>query len=163
MSMNELSQAVEKIARCDTADFCGARPEALVLSAEQVLGLKFPPTYRLFLKQFGCGSVAGFEVYGIVNDEFEQSSIPNGIWLTLRLRRLAQAPPSLVFVSDTGDGGYYAIDVSRTSPDGESPVIIWWPGTNRPLEECDVVANDFGQFLHDEVTRAIQDWDEGFD
>ena len=30
-------------------------------------------------------------------------------------------------MSETGDGGYEAIDTSRFTAEGENPVVQWWP------------------------------------
>jgi hypothetical protein len=60
------------------ADFAGPRDEGLIEQAEQVLGLRFPPTYRRFLREFGSGSFGGTEIYGVVDDDFEGSGIPDG-------------------------------------------------------------------------------------
>ena len=93
-----------------------------------------------------------------VDDDFDNSSVPDAIWLTLRSRRTAQLPKSLILVSDTGDGGYYAIDRSQIAPDGESPVVEWWPGVSADaIGQFRVVASDFGAFLLDLVRRAETD------
>lgn len=73
----------------------------------------------------GAGSIGAFEVYGIVNAEFEESSVPNGIWLTLNERRENGMPANLVVVGSTGDGNYYCIEQNERS---ESPVIIFKTG-----------------------------------
>jgi len=128
MSMSDLEQAFQLIDRSGTGDFHGPKPESLIAHAEQTLGLVFPPTYRQFLSRFGCGGARGCELYGLIDDDFENSSVPDGIWLTLDERRTSQLPKSLILVSDTGDGGYYAIDVSQKTPEGDSPIVAWWSG-----------------------------------
>jgi hypothetical protein len=40
----------------DLSRFMGLRDEELVVAAENALGLKFPPLYRQFLGDFGCGN-----------------------------------------------------------------------------------------------------------
>jgi len=86
MSMEKYLSAVRLINNSGEGDFAGPKPDALIEKAEGALNLKFPPTYRRFLKEFGCGDVGGEEFYGIISDEFENSTIPNGIWLTLTER-----------------------------------------------------------------------------
>ena len=82
MSMEKYLSAVRLINNSGEGDFAGPKPDALIEKAEGALNLKFPPTYRRFLKEFG-DDVGGEEFYGIISDEFENSTIPNGIWLTL--------------------------------------------------------------------------------
>jgi hypothetical protein len=64
----------------------------LVLKAESALGLKFPPTYRKFLLEYGCGNIFGMEFYGVVDDNFINSSIPDAIWITLNERKTSNLP-----------------------------------------------------------------------
>lgn len=154
--MNELEQAFKLIKASTDADFHGPQTESLIAKAETALGLHFPPTYRRFVKTFGCGLIPGCEIFGLVNDDFENSGIPDAIWLTLDERRTANAPQSLIFVSDTGDGGYYAIDVSLKTPDGESPVVEWWPGAEGVVGNGRIIASDFGAFLLQQVQEAAQ-------
>jgi hypothetical protein len=59
--------------RDDDADVVGERPEALVDPAEQTLGLRFPPSYRAFVRELGAGDAGGEEFYGVI-DDFENST-----------------------------------------------------------------------------------------
>ncbi len=149
MSMNDLVQALEIITKAEGADFEGPKPEELVRRAEEALGVCFPPTYRRFLLRLGCGDIAGREFYGVLGEDFENSSVPDGIWLTLTERRTSNLPESLVLVGATGDGGYYAIDLSQKSERNESPIIEWWP-----MGKSSIVSEDFGQFLHQRVSAG---------
>lgn len=158
MSMHDFEQALQLIAaNAASADFAGPRPDQLISSAEYALGLTFPPTYRSFVGRLGAGAFGGDEFYGVITDGFENSSVPDAIWLTLKQRITSQSPRSLIFVSDTGDGAYYAIDVSQVTTDGESPIVEWWPGA--PLGAIGnrkVIANDFGEFFLQQVQEALQ-------
>jgi antitoxin YobK len=153
MSMNDLEKAFQLIdANPTIADFAGPKPQHLIGSAEATLGLTFPPTYRQFLHRLGAGGVLGAEFYGVIKDDFEHSGVPDAIWLTLKHRRTSKIPDSFVIISDTGDGNYYAIDVSQKSVAGESPVVEWSPANN--LSE--IVSDDFGTFLFQRVSQAIR-------
>lgn len=156
MSTGDLRMALDMISASKNASFCGAQQESTIDAAEMLLSLRFPPTYREFLRQLGCGDVAGLEIFGIVDENLKRPGIPNGIWLTMDERQQSSAPVNLVFVSDTGDGGYYAIDLSRRNTDGESPVVLWWPGITSRTEDCEVVAEDFGTFLLTHVRAALR-------
>ncbi len=149
------SAALQRIRHAENADFYGPASEALIARAEGTLGLAFPASYRAFLTSLGCGGVSGLEFYGLIDDDFEHSSVPDAVWLTLTLRRTTSAPDSLVVVSDTGDGGYYAIDVAQKDADGESPVVEWWPGLEGAEGNGRVVASDFGTFFLDCLRQAI--------
>ncbi len=157
MSMHDLNEALALLESMKDVEYHGAKPESLILRAEEVLGIRFPPTYRKFLIHHGGAAIRGYEFYGLLHDDFQNSGIPDAVWVTLRHRTTENLPPSLILIQPTGDGGYYAIDVSRVNPDGDSPIIVWWCGSGQPLERCEVVANDFGAFLLEEVRWAIDD------
>ena len=150
MSMQNYETAKDLIYRAGGGDFEGAKPEALVSKAEAALGLKFPPSYRRFLLELGRGDIAGLEVFGLINDNFEKSTVPNGIWLTLGERRSANLNSAYVIVGDGGDGSYYALDTGRADDHGESPVVI----LSVDGAQSQDVAESFGQYLLDAVRRA---------
>jgi hypothetical protein len=154
MGMQELRAGIERIRASRQGDFTGPIPEEVLEDAEHLLGLRFPPTYRRFLHELGCGDVAGAEFYGIVDDELRKGPIPNAIWLTLDERATSRLPEQMVLVGFTGDmAGYYAIDLSRADGDGEAPVVMWQAGA--PPATCPVIAKDFGVFLQEEVIEVL--------
>jgi len=155
MSMADLERAFDLIAaHQEDADFAGPRDEQLIRLAEQALEVSFPPSYRRFLLQFGCGDIAGVEIYGLVDGNFSASTVPNGIWLSLKLRRTAKLPLSYVLISATGDGAYCALDTARRDESGESPVVLWSRG---PGNKPEPISSDFGKFLLDEIASALED------
>jgi len=155
MSMKELDQAFELIEKHrDQGHFAGRRPPELIEKAEQVLQIRFPPTYRRFLEEYGAGSIAGAEFYGITRDNFENSSVPNGIWLSLDERRSSGLPMAYILIYSRGDGIYFAIDTSRIDPEGENPVVIWDPFGGSKMSG-EVIATDFGAFLLDILRQAL--------
>jgi hypothetical protein len=148
MSMHDCELAVQVIrANASQSDFEGGKDVALIEAAESAIGLRFPPTYRRFLLEYGCGSIAGREFCGIIDGNVEHSSIPNGVWLTLMMRRQARLPNHLVLVAEMGDVGYYAIDTSRQTEEGESPVVLWWPSLGTAADKRPEISPDFGGFL----------------
>jgi hypothetical protein len=150
--MSDLEKAFEIIEEgSDLADFEGPKDEKLVAAAEKALGLKFPPTYRRFLLELGAGSFGGAEIYGVIDGNFTDSSVPNGIWLTLQEREESQLPAILVVVAATGEGGYDCLDVRGA---GEAKVVLFAPGSKS--QTLEVEAEDFGAFLLDQV-RAEQE------
>ncbi len=159
MSMSDLEQACQLIASDPDGYLHGPKSEELVERAERALGLTFPPTYRRFVRQFGCAGLAPDEFYGVLDSDFVNSSVPDAIWMTLWARREANLPVHLIIVSDTGDGGWYAIDLSQSTAGGESPVVEWWPGATRA--RC-IMADDFGAFLLQTVqeTQAYRGQEE---
>jgi hypothetical protein len=89
MSINEYLKSKVIIQNNKKASFVGPRDESVIQEAEKALSLEFPPSYRQFLLDFGCGDINSHEFYGIINSNFEKSAVPNGIWLTLNERKVA--------------------------------------------------------------------------
>ncbi len=123
MNTQQYENAVELIKKAGGGDFEGPKPESLVVKAESALGLTFPPSYRRFLLEFGCEDINGLEIFGLINDNFDKSTIPNGIWLTLNERQAISLAQIYVIIGDSGDGSYYALDTGQTDAIGENPVV----------------------------------------
>jgi hypothetical protein len=149
MSIQDLDIAFELIAKNGGGDFDGRKDPVLVDKAEKRLGAKFPPSYKKFLNVLGCGDIKGLEFFGIINDDFENSSVPDAIWLTLDERK-AGLPNNLILVYAAGEGTYCAIDTSQVNFNNENPVIAYLPdgGTK-------IVANDYGSFFLSELKTML--------
>jgi hypothetical protein len=131
----------------DEADFVGPRAEGLVTAAERTLDLSFPPTYRRFVAELGAGDIAGQEFYGVITDEFVNSSVPNGVWLTLKARDEWGLPDPMVVVAFDGGVDYYVIDTAKAADGQEPPIEIWRPGMSAAGDQLEQVASDFGEFV----------------
>jgi hypothetical protein len=138
----------------DDADF-EAQPEARVAQAERVLGLRFPQSYRRFLLELGAGGVGSEEIYGLVNDDFDDARPPQAVGLTRQFRRDGQISDDLVVIYNLGQGSYYALDTSRAGDDGEAPVVGFTPGLNRAGDDLEVVAPDFATFFLETVRADV--------
>jgi hypothetical protein len=136
--------------RPDLASFVGPRDPSLVDAAEQALGLRFPPTYRRFLEDLGAGNFGSFEVFGVIDDDFEESMVPDAIWYTLTERE-TELPENLVIVGEVGDGSLSALRIDGGG--GEAPVVLHEPGAEDAPQE--VAYEDFGAFFRDGVERAV--------
>lgn len=134
--------------------FVGARSENLVKAAEEKLALTFPPSYRRFLLEYGAGSFGASEFYGVIDEKFENSSIPNGIWCTLQERRLGSLPLGLIIVSSDGAGGYFCIDCSAEL--AEAPIVTYHMGYPPHRQGKETVATSFGKFCLDLVRRELE-------
>jgi hypothetical protein len=140
----------------DLADFVGPRPETLILAAEKMLEVSFPPIYRRFLSEFGAGNFGPFEIYGVIHSDFWQSGVPDSIWYTLTERRDAGIPNRLVVIGGVGDGSLFCLDLDAMNNEGESPVVMIEPGLNPAHgRQWETVASDFGSFLLEEVQRQV--------
>jgi hypothetical protein len=151
MSTQKYLEARKLIASACGGDFEGAKSELLVAKAETILGLTFPPSYRRFLLEMGCGGINGVEVFGLINDNFEKSTVPNGIWLTLNKRRAIGLHPAYVIVGDGGDGTYYALDTRHINSVGEAPIVC----LSVDGHHSEKVADSFGDYFLDAVSAVV--------
>lgn len=149
MSMADYEQAKAIVENnASKAMFAGARPEALINKAEEALGANLPVIYRRFLLEYGAGNFGSAEFYGVIDDDFENSSVPDGIWYTLNERRQANLSHELVVVASAGTGEIYVLDLSEA----DAPVVIIDPGFDTSVREK--VAQDFGAFFLQQVQQV---------
>ena len=151
MSIEKYQQARQLIEDAGGGDFEGPKPEALVARAETALGLTFPPSYRRFLLEMGCGDINGLEIYGLINDKFENSTVPNGIWLTLNERRGIGLHPSYVLIGEGGEGTLYALDTRQAGKGGEA-LVLRLSVDGKQIER---VAESFGDYFLEAVQRVV--------
>ncbi len=151
MSIEKYHLALKLIEDSGLGDFEGSKPESLVAQAETSLDLTFPPSYRKFLLEMGCGNINSFEIYGLINDNFENSSIPDGIWLTLNERKLNGLNSDYVLIGEGGDGTFYALDTKQIGYDNESPVVR----LSADWKQSEKVAKSFGHYFFDETQKAL--------
>jgi hypothetical protein len=153
MSLADLYEAFGIIDKHrEEADFEGPADALLIAAAERTLGLTLPSSYKEFLARYGAGDIAGEEFYGVIHENFQQSGIPDAVWLTMNERRSSSLPHELVIVYTSGDGVYFALDCQTLNEDGECPVVAWGPAASKEIE---AVAEDFGQFLRNTLEAAI--------
>ncbi len=156
MSVSDLEKAFSLIEQHqDQADFDGPKPEEWISSAESILGVKFPLTYRRFLAFYGCGDIAGQEFYGIIKNDFRHSGVPDAIWLTLDERKKSKLPLSFVIIYAASDGSYYALDCSRWSDVEECPIVVWIPGISKEGDCLEEIAEDYGKFLLETIEQVV--------
>lgn len=154
--MYHLKKAFELIEEYKTHGlFGGEKEESLISQAEHILGIKFPPTYRTFLKRYGYGGLEGQQIYGVIDENFYKPGVPNGVWLVLDEREKFGLPENFIIFESTGDGYWYALDSSKPNTEGEYPVVIY--GFGEDGKQHEKVNEDFGEFLLEQVTQALED------
>jgi len=155
MGMKDYVRACEIMSQhLEIQDFVGSRPETLVQKAEKVLGLHFPLTFRHFVLEYGAGSFGGFEVYGVINDQYYNSAIPNGVWATLDARAKWNLPMHYFHVANDGMGTDFCLDFNLSIGD-ESPVVIYEIGLQSTEQTIPKVADDFGIFFLSNVMQSL--------
>lgn len=139
----------------DLADFIGGRSNELIKLAEEKLGVKFTGLYLDYLQTFGVGNFGAQEIYGIINDNFENSSVPDAIWYTLTERKEINLPNNLLVIYDTGSDELFCLDFNQLDEKGEPKVVSFVPGIDLESQSYEIIANDFGDFLLDLVMQEV--------
>lgn len=154
MGLAEYEKAVSLIdEHPQLSHFVGTRSETLVEAAENRLGLTFPTSFRRFLLELGAGSFGASEVYGVIDADFESSSVPNGVWCTLEMRKF-DLPPDLFVVNHLGEGSYSCLDCRNDTEEG--PIVTYHPGFPVPRDRREIIANSFGRFFLDIVREELE-------
>lgn len=139
----------------EIADFVGDRTDELISLAEEKLGLKFTGLYLDYLKTFGAGNFGAQEIYGIIDADFENSSVPDAVWYTLTERKEIRLPDNLLVIYDTGSDELFCLDFNQRDDNGEPKVVSLVPGVDLESQTYELIANDFGDFLLDLVKQEV--------
>ena len=156
--MSDLEQVFQLIdGNKDIQYIGGNRSRLLIEEAEGKLNYKFPPTYSLFLRKYGFGGIGTLEVNGITDSCLDKPGEINVVWFALEERRTGM-PENFIIISSTGFGPQYVLDSSQPDQYGEYPVLLWHCGD--PLNTTEKVAEDFGEFLLEQVQQALVEDDD---
>ena len=135
----------------DKCHFVGPRPDPLIEIAERKLNLHFIGFYKDFLQHFGAGNFYSQEIYGIIDEDFENSSVPDAIWYTITEREEISLPTRLLVIYDTNIGELYCVDFNTASQFEEPKIVSYITGIDNNMQKYEVVSNDFGDFLYELV------------
>ena len=154
VTFDDLSKMIgqyPKIAHC-----LGGVDEARITAAEDVLGVRFPDSYREFLRRFGRLNFGGSEFYGLEQhllDVHQSSCVKNTLWE----RKMGDFPYSLVVIYNTGwEGEVFCLDTSQMSEDNECPVVNWIGGMEESHQPREVIAHTFLDFMIEYVGQGIE-------
>jgi antitoxin YobK len=127
---------IEQLWLDEPEDHASPASEEAIEAAERELGVRFPLSYRAFLRRFGTGSLNGFQIFGIPGDR---------LWGdVVMMNQLASRHTSVRYVrfmEDVGDY-IYCLDTGRIDDSGECPVLIFGP-----MVSGKVVAPSFPEFV----------------
>jgi hypothetical protein len=97
-----------------------------IQKAETRLGLRFPDSYRMFLKEYGWGYFGSLELIAGLGSDIPEGWEPgvDVVKVTTQEREgpLSLPDPMLPFYTN-GAGDWYAMDCSRLK-DGQAPIVL---------------------------------------
>jgi antitoxin YobK len=106
--------------------------------AEARLGLRLPPSYRWWLKNYGGGDVHGEEIFSIYGVDFDEAVGGDLVFANEHRQLKSQR----VAICDTGGDEEFYFDTSSRDSDGEYRIVVF----EHPDYES-VYADNFGEFL----------------
>lgn len=138
--------------------FSGSATSELIDSYENVLGNKFPKSYRLFLEKYGTLSFNGESFYGVSKSGLNATSIPDVKYATEEARKLGDIDGSMIKIKSSGYGPSFSIDTSTIGKQGEA-VIVETELSFKDSAEKKIIADNFGEFLLSEIEQSLKDID----
>jgi hypothetical protein len=125
----------------------------MIASAEEKLGCKFPPSFLIFLEKAGSYQLPFWETYWVGSCEREDIVEANQFE---REESSSPLPSYLVSFFNNGMGDQHCFDTRKSDNNGEYPIVFWDHELSQEenLSELEVIADDFSEWLMDEVEEA---------
>lgn len=159
MGVREAEQFVALVhGHPDISNELGGCDEEVIARAEEALGVTFPPSYRLFVRELGTCEIAGEAFSGVWVRDSDPGTIYGSVRDTLDLRATSGLPPALIAVRPDGMGGHFVLDTAAPDADGEAPVRVWEAGASKAGDELEYIGPDFGTVALQLATRAVETW-----
>jgi hypothetical protein len=140
-----------RIIRENQTSVNASQEEDEISKAESELGVKFPTSYKEFIKALGTSGWPEF-IYGLGKNILPGSSV---VWTTQRERHDVEPamPHNLIPISPDGWGNHYCLDTNQFVGD-ECPVVFW----NHELgqnQEPEFVNTDFLEWLEAAIAAKL--------
>lgn len=132
----------------DMADVGHPQSATKIEEAESRLGVRFPETYKEFLKKWGTISFGPKEYLGIGSGTSQDA-----VEFTLKKRKAVGLPDNLVIVCDNEGDEYICLDTSNLNDQGECPVIGWDVPTSQPSRKK---SDRFDEYLLQDIKDFIE-------
>ena len=119
-------------------------PEAWIARAEAALGIRFPPSYRWWLENYGAGMLGDQSIFTILQMNFDEACGPDIVYQQLNNAVNGTRGPNalVVFEPESSDEIYY-FDVSSPQGGGEYAVMR----EDLELGTIEQFAKSFDEFL----------------
>jgi hypothetical protein len=143
----------------DIAHYGDGCSEEMLDSAEDCLGLRFPPSYRRLVAEFGTCDIAGEEFLGVYQTSAMGDELLGSVRETRKARKSYGLPPSMIVVTFDGMGGLIVLDTAKQDSYAESPVLAWVPGAGAS-GQTQGLSTDFGTYALSVCEEAVRNWRE---
>ncbi len=97
--------------------------ESDIADAEEAIGMRIPPAYRQFLKEFGWARIGHWEVFGI-GDHIPAYLSLQVLTQSERTEMTPSLPLTLLPFANDGGGNLLCLDVGHDHPGREGRVVL---------------------------------------
>jgi hypothetical protein len=157
MALSDLEEAVRLVNAHPQLTYARGEPQSVerIAEAEEALQVRLPPTCCRFLETFGYLSFGGIEFFGVAPHGAIDAYESFLVWGTLKDVNAGFLPRGMLRVSEDGMGSDFALDLRNVDAGDEGPVVYWHSGMSMPDDALEIMAEDFGAFLRQEVEQSI--------
>lgn len=157
-TFDELSQLIGKYPR--KFHCLGGVGDKRIDVAEELLGIRFPSSYREFLRRFGRVNYLSEEFFGLEQHllDLNQTSC---VQYTLWERNSIDFPNSYIVIYNTGwEGEVFCLDTNKISKDNECPIVNWIGGMKQSEQPLEVIADTYIDFIVNYIERAVERYEQ---
>lgn len=98
--------------------------ELWIQKAEAHLGLRLPPSYKWWLKNFGGGEIGEEEIYSIYEIDFETAVGGDIVSIAISNKKIGFCGKERLYISRTGFGERFYFDTTKSDESGEFKIYI---------------------------------------
>ena len=128
--------------------FSGEVSENNIKEVEKILNVKFPVSYKWFLRKYGQGGIEGIDIQGIEEDK-ESMKDTSVVYLTQQYRARWKINPQWVVIEDIGEE---IIVLDTNVHEDECPVISW----SQHDGEIIIKNNNFAEYLLEKIKYMLE-------
>ncbi len=143
-------RVIAKMQEDESAAFGVGAEDSEISTAEGILELSFPTSYRQFLQQFGWGGVGDLEIFGLGADVPPYLNLVH-VTMSERTEALPPLQKMLLPICSDGLGNLFCIDTTEwrlTKP------VVFWNHEESSDQEAEEIAEDFGVWLEERIMSS---------
>ena len=98
--------------------------DSWIEKAQNRLGIKFPPSYVWWLKNYNGGEINGEEVFSIYEIDFDSVVGGDIVYMNELSRKNGNATNQQLIIQENDQGESYYFNLDEVDDNGESPIYI---------------------------------------
>ena len=138
-------------------EYIGGCSDLIIEKAESILGIRFSKIFKHFIKKYGAGIFATYEILGIIDENYSVLSNMtdlDALQFTLKKRKVNKLPTNFIPIIAYDSDILYCLDFNKLNLDNEPAVVAFNIGED--WGEKEIISEDFGEFLLDIINDEIE-------